>query len=49
MSSGARGEEALPGTTLGGVAMSILTFYYGKDRAKFSKKICSCLKGSRIG
>jgi hypothetical protein len=41
MSSGARCEEALPGTALGGIAMSILTSYYGDGGAKFSKKIGS--------
>jgi hypothetical protein len=41
MSSGARCEEALPGTALGGIAMSILAFYYGKGKAKFSKKVGS--------
>jgi hypothetical protein len=41
MSSGARCEEALPGTALGGIAMSILTSYYGNGGAKFSKKIGS--------
>jgi hypothetical protein len=41
MSSGARSEEALPGTALGGIAMSILTFYYGDGTAKFPKEfIC---------
>jgi hypothetical protein len=37
MSSGARREEVLPGTALGGIAMSILTFYSGNTGAKFSK------------
>jgi hypothetical protein len=39
MSSGARCEEALPGTALGGIAMSILTSYYGNGGAKFSKRL----------
>jgi hypothetical protein len=38
MSSGARCEEARPGTALGGMAISILTFYSGKGEAKFSEK-----------
>jgi hypothetical protein len=38
MSSGARCGEALPGTALGGIAMSILTSYYGNGGAKFSEK-----------
>jgi hypothetical protein len=49
MSSGARCEEALPGTALGGIAMSILTFYYGKRKAKFSKKVGSYQKLQNIG
>jgi hypothetical protein len=49
MSSGARCEEALPGTALGGIAMSILTFYYGKSEAKFSKKMNSYQKLQYIG
>jgi len=48
MSSGARCEEALPGTALGGIAMSILTFYYGKRKAKFSKKVGSYQKLQNI-
>ncbi len=38
MSSGARCGEALPGTALGGIAISILTAYYGNGGAKFSEK-----------
>jgi len=49
MSCGARCEEALPGTALGGIAMSILTFYYGKRKAKFSKKVGSYQKLQNIG
>jgi len=49
MSSGARCEEALPGTALGGIAMSILTFYYGKRKAKFSKKVGSYQKLQNFG
>jgi hypothetical protein len=49
MSSGARCEEALPGTALGGIAMSILTFYYGRRKAKFSKKMSSYQKLQYIG
>ena len=32
-----------------GKVVSILKFYSGNGGAKFSKKICSCLKDSRIG
>jgi len=46
---GARCEEALSGTALRGKVVSILKFYSGNGGAKFSKKICSCLKDSRIG
>jgi len=49
MSSGARCEEALPGTALGGIAMCILTFYYGKRKAKFAKKLGSYQKLQNIG
>jgi hypothetical protein len=38
MSSGAWCEEALPGTALGGIAMSILTSYSGNGWPKFSEK-----------
>ena len=38
MSSGARSEKALPGTALEGIAISILTSYYGNGGAKFSEK-----------
>ena len=37
MSSGTWCEEALTGTALGGIAISILTFYYGKGASKFSE------------
>ncbi len=38
MSSGARCEKALPGTALGGIAISILISYYGNGGAEFSEK-----------
>jgi hypothetical protein len=37
MKSGARCEEALTGTALGGIAVTILTFFYGNGGMKFSK------------
>ena len=44
MSSGARCEKALPGTALGGIAISILTSYYGNGGAKFSEKLAICIR-----
>jgi hypothetical protein len=41
MKSGARRKSMQPGAALGGITVSILTFYYGKGAAKFSKKIDS--------
>ena len=47
MKSGARCDEALPGTALGGIAMSILTFYLRKRldqvRKKFRHRPRPCL------
>jgi hypothetical protein len=39
MRSGAGREEALPGTALGGIAISILTFFSGNRGMKFARKI----------
>jgi hypothetical protein len=38
MSSDARREEALPGTALGGIAMSILTFLLRQRRSQVLEK-----------
>jgi len=38
MKSGAWRKSIQSGAALGGITISILTFYYGKGRAKFSKK-----------
>jgi hypothetical protein len=38
MKSGAWHKSIQSGAALGGITVSILTFYYGKEAAKFSKK-----------
>src|SRR5437667_3576844 len=47
--SGARCEEALSGTALGGIAIYILTFLSGNGWAKFRRNFCFCQKFDQIG